>query len=170
LSIAKLLVTLAAIAEGAFIQQASIISAREVSETVLLQAALAANLPQGYTANITGDQRSPTVPSNPFSGAFNNYTSRVSITNGFDGCPGVCTVNAPGVGFKVSCAPETTSTWTFANYSGSSYIPQFSASTNWKTVHDLPDGESQEFLTLSAGWAINIVTHSSSSTGFAIYL
>jgi hypothetical protein len=44
-SIAKLLVTLAAIAEGPFIQQASTISTREVSRTIPLQAALAVNLP-----------------------------------------------------------------------------------------------------------------------------
>ena len=41
LSIAKLLVTLAAIAEGPFIQQASTIATRKVSKTVSLQAALA---------------------------------------------------------------------------------------------------------------------------------
>jgi hypothetical protein len=56
LSIAKLLVTLAAIAEGPFIQQASTISTREISKTLSLQAALAVDLPPGYTADVTGVQ------------------------------------------------------------------------------------------------------------------
>ena len=162
LSIAKLLVTLAAIAEGPFIQQASTISTREISKPVSLQAALAANLPQGYTAEVTGEYREPTTPSSPFSGVFNNYTNRVSITHGFGGCPGVCTVNASGVGFKVSCAPETNTTWTLDDYGGGILKPQFTASTTWRV--QTPDGEasnaangSYEYLTLSAGWAINTV-------------
>jgi hypothetical protein len=163
LSIAKLLVTLAAIAEGPFIQQASTISTREISKTLSLQAALAVDLPPGYTADVTGEFRTPTTPSNPFSGVFNNYTNRVSITNGFDGCPGVCTANASGVGFKVSCAPDTNTTWNLDDYSGGVAKPQFTASTTW--LAQTPDGEdaiaangSYEYLTLSAGWAINTVT------------
>jgi len=163
LSIAKLLVTLAAIAEGPFIQQASTISNREVSKPVSLQAALAVDLPRGYTADVTGEFRTPTTPSIPFSGVFNNYTNHVSITNGFDGCPGVCTVNASGVGFKVSCAPDTNSTWNLDDYSGGITKQQFTASTTWRA--ESPDGVggiaangSYEYLTLSAGWAINTVT------------
>ncbi|KAN0110978.1 hypothetical protein V8E51_007365 [Hyaloscypha variabilis] len=163
LSIAKLLVTLAAIAEGPFIQQASTISNREVSKQVSLQAALAVDLPPGYTADVTGEFRTPTTPSSPFSGVFNNYTSHVSITNGFDGCPGVCTVNASGVGFKVSCALDTNSTWNLDDYSGGITKQQFNASTAWRA--ESPDGVggiaangSYEYLTLSAGWAINTVT------------
>ncbi|KAF4626857.1 hypothetical protein G7Y89_g11298 [Cudoniella acicularis] len=164
LSIAKLLVTLAAITEGPFIQQASTISTREVSKTLSLQAALAVNLPPGYTADVTGEYRKPTTPSSPFSGVFNNYTNRISITNGFDGCPGVCTANVPGVGFKVLCAPDANTTWTMKDYIGNGVSkPQFTTSTTWRA--QTPDGNdniaangSYEYLTLSAGWAINTVT------------
>lgn len=63
LSIGKLLVALAAVAEGPFIQQASTISTREVSKTLSLQAALAVDLPPGCTADVTGEFRTPTTPS-----------------------------------------------------------------------------------------------------------
>lgn len=167
LSIAKLLVALAAIAEGPFIQQASTISTREVSRTLSLQAALAANLPSGYTAEVTGEFRVPTTPSASFSEVFDNYTNRVSITSGFDGCPGLCTANVPGVGFKVSCAPGTNTTWNLDDYASGVTRgvtkPQFSAYTTWWAQS--PDGYrgidpngSSEYLTLSAGWAINTGT------------
>ena len=163
LSIAKLLVTIAAIAEGPFIQQASTISTRKVSKTLSLEAALAVDLPPGYTADVTGEFRIPTTPSIPFSGVFSNYTSHVSITNGFDGCPGLCTVNASGVGFKVSCAPDIYTTWNLEDYGAGVTLPQFTTNTTWHAQS--PDGYdgiaangSYEYLVLSAGWAINTIT------------
>jgi hypothetical protein len=128
-----------------------------------LQAALAVDLPPGYTADVTGEFRTPTTPSSPFSGVFNNYTNRVSTTNGFDGCPGVCTANVSGVGFTVSCAPDTSTTWNLEDYSGGVTKPQFTASTTRRA--QTPDGYdsiaangSYEYLILSAGWAINTIT------------
>lgn len=62
LSIAKLLVTLAAIAEGPLIQQASTISTRKISKPLPLQAAFAIDLPPGYTAYVAGMGQTPTTP------------------------------------------------------------------------------------------------------------
>jgi hypothetical protein len=106
--------------------------------------------------------QTPTTPSSPFSGVFSNYTNRVSITHGFDGCLGVCTANASGVGFKVSCAPDTNTTWDIEAY-GDIMKPQFTANTTWQvTASDGYDSIAangpHEYLTLSAGWIINTIT------------
>ena len=162
LSIAKLLVTLAAIAEGPLIQQASTISTRKISKPLPLQAAFAIDLPPGYTAYLAGMGQTPTTPSIAFSGVFSNYTNRVSITHGFDGCPGVCTANASGVGFKVSCAPDTNTTWGSKAF-GQIIEPQFTANTTWRVpasdgYDSIAANGSYEYLTLSAGWAINTIS------------
>ena len=75
----------------------------------------------------------------------------------------MCQVNVSGVGFKVSCAPDTNTTWNLDEYGGGIHKPQFTASTTWRAQS--PDGidgivanGSYEYLTLSAGWAINTVT------------
>jgi hypothetical protein len=85
------------------------------------------------------------------------------MSSGFVGCPGLCTCNVPGVGFKVSCAPDTNTTWNMDVYSGGITKPQFHANTTWRA--QMSDGEeviaangSKEYLTLSAGWAINTGT------------
>jgi hypothetical protein len=135
----------------------------EVSRTIPLQVALAVNLPLGYTADVTGEFMKPTTPSASFSEVFDAYTNRGSMSSGFVGCPGLCTCNVPGVGFKVSCAPDTNTTWNMDVYSGGITKPQFHANTTWRA--QMSDGEeviaangSKEYLTLSAGWAINTGT------------
>lgn len=162
MSVAKVFVALAAITEGPLVQQASKISSRQVSNTMPLQVALAPNLPPGYTADVTGEFRVPTTPSGPFSSVFNDYSNRVPIAAGFDGCPGSCTAEVPGVGFKVTCEPATNTTWDLKQYSMGIGKPQFTASTSWRAMS--PDGDfyiapngSYEYLTVSAGWAINTV-------------
>lgn len=158
LSAASILVTLAAI-EGPLIQKASTIASRQVSRTMPMTAAVAVNLPSGYTASITGEYRTPTTPTAAFSQAVNEYNTRAQMTSGIGGCPGVCTTLVPGVGFKVSCSPSTNSTWDLDDYSGGVEKQQFSASTTWSTLGEGvslgSENGSTELLTMRTGWATN---------------
>ncbi|RDW91716.1 hypothetical protein BP5796_02881 [Coleophoma crateriformis] len=119
LSAASILVALAAL-EGPLLQRASPRPlTRQVQKDVMLQAALAMNLPSGYTADVTGEYRTPTTPTAAFSDVVNEYSNRIAVTSGFDGCPGTYTVIVPRVGLKVVCDADTNTTWTPDDYTQS---------------------------------------------------
>jgi len=165
LSISKLFIAVAAIAEGPLLQRATTIAAREVSRPFSLQAALAVNLFPVTTAQLLEESTIPNYPTSNFTGAYNNYTNRVPITYGFDGCPGVCTADAPGVGFSVSCG-YTNTTWNTNGWGAANLThPQFDVDTSWNVQYPenfqpadqpaWPQPITHEYLTLSAGWAEN---------------
>ncbi|RDW60548.1 hypothetical protein BP6252_11931 [Coleophoma cylindrospora] len=173
LSAASILVALAAL-EGPLLQRASPRPlTRQVQKDVMLQAALAMNLPSGYTADVTGEYRTPTTPTAAFSDVVNEYSNRIAITSGFDGCPGTCTAIVPGVGFRVSCDADTNTTWTSDDYMQTRRQLQFYSQTDWVATGGITVDGSPEFLSIKAGWSINnvdpfVVVHRSCNLSLAL--
>lgn len=163
---ATILVTVAAI-EGPLLQRASTIHNRQVPRPVTLQVGMAVNMPEGYTADVTGESSYPTNPSSAFSTIFKGYTNRDAITDGINGCPNTCTASVPGVGFQLDCFPNTVNTWTWEEYNNYSNkgieMVQFYTQTSWWTVGVdnpnytgiEPNSGSYEYLTMYVGWANN---------------
>lgn len=154
ISLATILVTLAMI-EGPLMQKASSVSTRQISRPVSLVASIAPNLPSGYTAMATGEYRVPRMPTIEFSTAFNDYSTRAAFGSDgtFQGCPGTCHANIPGVGFQVDCESQNTS-FSMEDYGPLVQKPQFVTNTSWSGCWQ---ANCSETLIVNAGWAINTV-------------
>ena len=106
-AIASILVS-GAIIDGPLLQRASSVRQRTIQSSVPIMASIAPQLPKGYTAVIQGLSEYPSILNIPFVEVMQDYTNRIPITTGFEGCDGDCSLVVRAAGLAVNCVTTTT--------------------------------------------------------------
>ena len=86
------------------IQRASTVVSVQRSHPVNITAAIAPEIPYGYTGYQDGRGDFQQVMTQPMISAFNGYNSRSPINTGFSGCNGSCTGYVDAGGFSANCS------------------------------------------------------------------
>ena len=161
IAIASILVT-GAIIDGPLLQRASSVRQRTLQSSVPIAASIAPQLPKGYTAVIQGLSEYPSILNIPFVEVMQDYTNRVPITSGFEGCDRDCSLVVRAAGLAVNCTTTTTSldynknndAYTNGTWANIAYedFPAFSVRFEW--LQDTDDqGLQQTFISMLVGYA-----------------
>lgn len=86
------------------IQRASTVVSVQRSHPVKVTAAIAPEIPLGYTSYQDGRGSDQQVMTQPMISAFNGYNQRTAIDTGFSGCNGSCTGYVDAGGFSANCS------------------------------------------------------------------
>ncbi len=97
------------VADQPLIQRASTIVAVRQADTVVVKAAIAPEIPYGYTAYQMGRGRAldSMVMTQPMIAVLDDYNQNAPITQGFSGCTDSCTGIVQAGGFTTNCTTAT---------------------------------------------------------------
>ncbi|PMD37659.1 hypothetical protein L207DRAFT_493212 [Hyaloscypha variabilis F] len=110
---------------GPLLQRASRVATIALRTNVVLSAALAPQLPPGYSGTLAELGDVPSFFSQAFSKVVNDFYDRADITMNNTGCDGTCMTKVVGAGFAVNCSSyevEVNVTPVGSNYSAPQFI------------------------------------------------